>query len=91
VSGKREQSEDLAVPIYEYTCKSCNSKFEQLVRSMSGGNGESSRLKVKCPECGSAQTARALSVFAVSSESGKAPADTPACGRCGGAPGSCRL
>ena len=80
------------MPIYEYTCKSCNSKFEQLVRSMSTGNGEESRSRVKCPECGSTQTARALSVFAVSSDSGKSPsADTPACGRCGGAPGSCQL
>ena len=78
------------MPIYEYTCKSCNAKFEQLVRSMSGGNGESS--KTKCPDCGSAQTARAMSVFAVSSDSGKsAPSDTPACGRCGGAPGSCQM
>jgi putative FmdB family regulatory protein len=81
----------VTVPIYEYTCKSCNAKFEQLVRSMSG-NDESSKAKVKCPECNSAQTARALSVFAVSSESGRsASADAPACGRCGGAPGSCQL
>ena len=35
------------MPIYEYKCKSCNLKFEQLVRTM---NGET---KVKCPECGS--------------------------------------
>jgi putative FmdB family regulatory protein len=80
------------VPIYEYTCKSCNAKFEQLVRSMSSGNGASSKSKVKCPECGSVQTARALSVFAVSSDAGKSPsADAPACGRCGGPPGSCQL
>ena len=80
------------MPIYEYTCKSCNSKFEHLVRSMSAGDGEGSKSKVKCPECGSARTARALSVFAVSSDGGKSPsADTPACGRCGDPRGSCGM
>ena len=45
---------------------------------------------VKCPECGSTDTARALSVFAV--RGGNSTPDTapPACGRCGGAPGSCQ-
>ena len=49
------------MPIYEYTCKSCKNQFEKLVKSMSSSAG------VKCPECGSAQTARNLSVFAVAS------------------------
>ena len=68
------------MPIYEYTCKSCDAKFEQLVRSM---NGQAS---VKCPECGSSKTARALSVFATVSESSKdtaLPSQGPVCGRCG--------
>jgi putative FmdB family regulatory protein len=74
------------VPIYEYTCQSCNKKFDQLVRTMSGD------AKVKCPECGSPKTARALSVFAaVSSESKSTPAPRAGgCGRCGG-PGPCSL
>ena len=73
------------MPIYEYTCAACNAKFEQLQRSMSN------EIKPKCPECGSAQTNRALSLFAVGAESSKASAssDVPMCGRCGGAPGSC--
>jgi putative FmdB family regulatory protein len=75
------------VPIYEYTCKNCDAKFEELQRTMS------SEAKVKCPECGSAKTARALSVFAVGSESAssRSSVDTPGCGRCGGAPGSCQM
>ena len=74
------------MPIYEYTCKSCKSKFEQLVRSMS------SEAKVKCPECGSAETARNLSVFAVSSAGPKGGGGAdPMCGRCGGPPGSCAM
>jgi putative FmdB family regulatory protein len=74
------------MPIYEYTCQKCNTKFEQLVRTMSG-----SETKFKCPKCGSEKTARALSVFAVGAESAKGTSDTPMCGRCGGAPGSCAM
>jgi putative FmdB family regulatory protein len=71
------------VPIYEYTCKSCKNQFEQLVKSMSAAND------VKCPECGSKQTARSLSVFAVSSAEPKSQSSQPnICGRCGG-PGPC--
>ena len=73
------------MPIYEYACKACNHKFEQLVRTMNGSD------KFKCPQCGSPQTARALSVFAVGTESsGKSSSPTPStgCGRCGG-PGPC--
>ncbi len=76
------------MPIYEYTCQSCGVKFEQLVRTMSGA-GEA---KFKCPECGSPETARALSVFAVADSAGKGSTpEVPMCGRCGGAPGSCSM
>jgi putative FmdB family regulatory protein len=75
------------MPIYEYTCKSCNKKFDHLARSMNDSGA-----KVKCPECGSDKTAKALSVFAaVGGDTAKssAPAGPPSCGHCGGAPGSC--
>ncbi len=75
------------MPIYEYTCKQCQKQFETLVRSMS------STAPVKCPECGSENTARTLSVFAVGSEQGSrsTPASQPGlCGRCG-EPGPCAL
>ncbi len=76
------------MPIYEYQCKKCGDKFEKLIRSMS------EEPKVDCPKCGSGQTARALSVFAVGAEgagksAGAAP-EMPMCGRCGG-PGSCGM
>jgi putative FmdB family regulatory protein len=78
----------MAMPIYEYQCKPCGAKFEKLVRTMS------STEPVPCPECNSTQTARALSVFAVSSEAGASKAsgssDSPGCGRCGG-PGPCAM
>jgi len=73
------------MPIYEYACKKCSKKFDHLARTMSASD-----VKVKCPECGSTDTARALSVFAV--RGGDSTPDTapPTCGRCGGAPGSCQ-
>lgn len=75
------------MPIYEYACKQCNETFDHLARTMSSTREAA---KVKCPKCGSDQTSRALSVFAVGSEGAKSSStDTPSCGRCGGAPGSC--
>ena len=72
------------MPIYEYICEGCGLKFEQLQRSMSND------LKPKCPTCGSPETERALSLFAVGAEGGaKSSPSAPMCGRCGDAPGSC--
>jgi putative FmdB family regulatory protein len=86
------------VPIYEYTCKACDEKFEQLQRTMSRAD-DATAAKVKCPSRGSTKTARALSLFAVGAEGAggaksKAAAAAAAaappgmCGRCGG-PGPC--
>ena len=76
------------MPIYEYTCRKCDGKFEQLVRSMKAADEPQ-----KCPKCGSDQTARNLSVFAVSSAQGgpSGGSGAPTCGRCGGVPGSCAM
>jgi putative FmdB family regulatory protein len=76
------------MPIYEYTCRQCNEKFEHLARTMSAGDEN-----CKCPKCGSAKTARELSVFAVRAEGAKsssASSDMPMCGRCG-EPGPCAM
>lgn len=74
------------MPIYEYACKSCGERFEKLIRTMNSSE------KIACPKCGSAQTARALSVFAVGAEGAGRPSAggdaPPGCGRCGG-PGPC--
>jgi putative FmdB family regulatory protein len=74
------------MPIYEFTCGKCSAKFDQLVKSMSSTD------PIKCPQCGSEKTSRALSVFAVSANSGKSSqASSPGmCGRCGG-PGPCGM
>lgn len=72
------------MPIYEYACKSCEAKFEKLVRNMSSAE------TVECPKCGSKQTARSLSVFAVGAAQSKPAASPGMCGRCGGA-GPCAM
>jgi putative FmdB family regulatory protein len=74
------------VPLYEYACKSCDAKFEQLIRAADRD------AKVKCPECGSMKTTRALSLISVGGESKSAEStDTPICGRCGETRGSCSM
>ena len=73
------------MPIYEYACEACGESFEQLVRTMSGEH------KVQCPKCASGKTRRALSVFAVATESGARESESAGpgmCGRCG-EPGPC--
>jgi len=74
------------MPIYEYNCRKCESKFEKLVKNAANADD------AVCPECGSKDTARALSVFAaVSSSAGKSsPTPKGMCGRCGG-PGPCAM
>jgi len=59
------------MPIFEYVCKACGKKFEEL-------KSRGSESKEKCPGCGSAKTERSLSVFACSS--GEAGKSGPSCG-----------
>ncbi|HEV8606700.1 MAG TPA: zinc ribbon domain-containing protein [Tepidisphaeraceae bacterium] len=74
------------MPIYEYNCKKCENRFEKLVRTMGAPED------AECPKCGSTETARAISVFAVSSEAAGRSGGLPPgmCGRCGG-PGPCAM
>ncbi len=65
------------MPIYEYTCKNCQTKFEQLVPSMN------SSAKVKCPHCASAKVVREMSLFAVGAQ------ETRSAASAGPGPGGC--
>ena len=72
------------MPIYEYICKKCDARFDHLAKSMSeSGKAD----KVKCPECNSAKTERAMSVFAVGSGPARSSAPASPCERCGEAGG----
>ena len=48
------------MPIFEYRCKSCNSKFEVLHKSIS--NPE----EIFCPKCNSKENQKLLSTFSAS-------------------------
>jgi len=67
------------VPLYEYVCRKCSKKFEELIF------GDA---KPVCPACRSEDLERLMSVVAV----GKAAPDVPPspCGSCAGR-GSCGL
>ena len=73
------------MPIYEYQCQKCGEKFDKLLRTMNDST------PITCTKCGSTQTTRALSLFAVGAETaGKSAAPTGGCGRCGG-PNPCSM
>ncbi len=78
------------MPIYEYACNGCGSRFEKLVRRFAE--------EVSCPGCGGAAVDKQLSVFAVGASSSAKAASGSACGvpeagcgagACGG--GACGL
>jgi len=45
------------MPIYEYLCQSCGTKFEKFVRSGAGSEG------LKCPKCESVVVDKVFSIF----------------------------
>jgi len=69
------------MPIYEYTCTECGKRFDTL-RAMSEADAP-----ISCPDCGSGETKRALSLFAVHGKSGVFSGSGSSCGTCSG--GSC--
>ncbi len=73
------------MPIYEYRCEDCGTKFEKLVRT-------SDVQGIECPSCGQKHLTQELSTFATHANSGSKAADTPSCpsGRCTN-PGVCGM
>jgi putative FmdB family regulatory protein len=54
------------MPIYEYICDDCGTKFEKLVRRNENATA--------CPSCGESHLKTALSTFAAHSSNGKTQA-----------------
>lgn len=48
------------MPLYEYICEECGSRFEKLVRMSDDPRA------IRCPSCASGKVERALSMFATS-------------------------
>ncbi|MBM3785011.1 MAG: zinc ribbon domain-containing protein [Acidobacteria bacterium] len=70
------------MPLYEYRCQECETRFEKLVRASAPG--------VVCPKCGGGHLEQQYSTFAAKA-SGPAEACPPAgCGACGG-PRACSM
>ena len=61
------------MPIYEYRCKGCGTKFEKLVRGQE---------KVCCPKCGKGSLDKLFSVFGVKSGDKFMPSGGGSCDTC---------
>lgn len=70
------------MPMYEFLCGSCEKDFETILASARGVD------LVECPECGSGEVHKKLSLFANKSSSGAA-ASTPAFNGYAGGGGCC--
>ena len=74
------------MPIFEYLCQDCGSKFEKLVRRTADA------AELECPSCGQKHLRQELSTFAAHANGGTKSADMPVCpsGRCSN-PGMCGM
>ena len=54
------------MPVYEFRCSDCGQTFDKLYRRMISGDREAP----PCPVCGSANTSRLVSLFAVHGPAG---------------------
>ena len=65
------------MPLYEFTCRKCGHRFEELL-----GMSEAAAGKAKCPACGSKAVEKGFSSFATSTAGGGG--GLPSGGGCGG-------
>ena len=66
------------MPLYEYRCVHCGQVFEKMIRW-----SEAEKLPV-CPNCGSTQTQKKVSVFASAGSSDSGASGGRSCGSGGG-------
>jgi putative FmdB family regulatory protein len=74
------------MPIYEYRCQDCGTKFEKLVRA------STVVAELECPSCGQRHLNQELSTFAAHANGSPKGAPAPVCpsGRCSN-PGMCGM
>ncbi len=65
------------MPIYEYRCEKCGSKFEVFVRS------SDSEEELRCEHCGHTGVKRVFSAFATSGETSSVGGGASSCGSSG--------
>jgi putative FmdB family regulatory protein len=74
------------MPIFEYLCEECGTKFEKLVRRAADAAA------LECPSCGQKRLKQEFSTFAPRANGASQPAEAPPCaggGRCN--PGMCGM
>jgi putative FmdB family regulatory protein len=64
------------MPIFEYLCEDCGSKFEKLVRRSASENGANG---VHCPSCGQDHLKQQFSTFAAHANGSPKEAAMPSC------------
>ncbi len=64
------------MPLYEYICQECKTRFDAL-RPMAQADAP-----IACPECGSNNTSRAISLFAAIGSEGVIAGGGSSCGSC---------
>jgi putative FmdB family regulatory protein len=72
---------DARMPIYEYACRSCEHRFEELVSSYG--------TLVACPQCTSAEVEKLLSTFSARTAGGQPALRAPVGGGGGCCGGGC--
>ena len=75
------------MPIYEYLCQDCGTKFEKLVRRATDVS------ETACPSCGEKHLKQEFSTFAAHANSGSKSSEMPSCpsgGPCSN-PGMCGM
>lgn len=64
------------MPLYEYQCSDCETRFDAL-RAMSQADAA-----IACPQCGSENTQRAISLFSAIGSEGMIVGAGSSCGSC---------
>jgi putative FmdB family regulatory protein len=74
------------MPIYEYSCADCGTKFEKLIRRQTDTDS------LACPSCGQSHLNPELSIFSARANGPAKSPEMPSCGggRCGN-PGMCGM
>ena len=75
------------MPIYEYLCQDCGTKFEKLVRRTADAS------ETECPSCGQKHLQQEYSTFAAHANGSPKSAEMPSCpsgGQCSN-PGMCGM
>ncbi len=62
------------MPIYEYKCETCETKFEKLVRSSDNRN------ELSCPACGERHLSQEYSTFSARANGASSEPAAPSCG-----------